>query len=64
MSNVVNLRLARKRKERAEKEAVATENRALHGRSKAERQLDLARKQKAETFIEAHRLDQTDLTKP
>ncbi|MEQ1942995.1 DUF4169 family protein [Mesorhizobium sp. VNQ89] len=64
MSNVVNLRLARKRKERAEKEAVAAENRTLHGRSKAERQLDLARKNKAEAFIEAHRLDQTDLNKP
>lgn len=64
MPSVVNLRLARKRKERAEKEAVAAENRALHGRSKADRQLDLAVKQKADAFIEAHRLEQTDRNKP
>jgi hypothetical protein len=64
MSSVVNLRLARKRKERAEKEAVAAENRALHGRSKADRQLDQAKKQKADAFIEAHRLEQTDRGKP
>ncbi len=64
MSSVVNLRLARKRKERAERETTAAENRALHGRSKAERQLDLATKQKAEAYIEAHRLDQIDRDKP
>lgn len=64
MSSVINLRLARKRKERAEKEAVAAENRTLHGRSKADRQLHLAKKKKAEAFIEAHRLEQTDRGKP
>ena len=31
MTNVVNLRMARKRKARAEKEQAAGENRALHG---------------------------------
>ncbi len=60
MSDVVNLRLARKRKERAEKEAIASENRALHGRSKAERQRDLTNRQKSEAFIEGHRLRQID----
>lgn len=60
MSDVVNLRLARKRRERAEKEATAAENRALHGRSKAERQRDLINRQKSEAFVEGHRLGQTD----
>lgn len=60
MSNVVNLRLARKRKERAEKETAAAENRVLHGRSKAERQRDVTNKQKSEAFVEGHRLEQTD----
>lgn len=37
MTKIVNLRGARKRKARAEKERVAEENRLLFGRSKAER---------------------------
>ncbi len=37
MGEVVNLRLARKRKARAEHDAKATANRALHGRSKSEK---------------------------
>ncbi len=36
MGDVVNLRTARKRKARADKERQAAENRILHGRTKSE----------------------------
>lgn len=43
---VVNLRMARKRRDRAEKDATAERNRFEHGRSKAERELARARNDK------------------
>ena len=65
MSSVVNLRLARKRKARAEKEQAASENRALHGRSKAEKSRDRLQSEKSTSFIEGHRLEpQTSDGKP
>ena len=57
MSSVVNLRLARKRKARAGKEQTASENRALHGRTKAEKSRDRLEAEKSTSFIEAHRLE-------
>ena len=39
-AEIVNLRKARKVKERADKQRRAAENRALHGRTKAERERD------------------------
>ena len=57
MSSVVNLRLARKRKARAEKEQAASENRALHGRSKAEKSRDRLQSEKSASFVEGHRLE-------
>ncbi|KGF68747.1 hypothetical protein LL06_14540 [Hoeflea sp. BAL378] len=45
--DVVNLRLARKRRDRAAREAEAERNRFEHGRSKAERDLARARNDKA-----------------
>ena len=50
MTNVVNLRMARKRKARAQKEQAAGENRALHGRSKAEKPRDRMEAEKAATL--------------
>ena len=55
MADIVNLRMARKRKERAQKESDAAANRTLHGRPKAERRLAEALKDKAEAAHEAHR---------
>ncbi len=55
MAEIVNLRLARKRKARAEKEDATAEARARHGRTKAERELDAARADKAARDVEAHR---------
>lgn len=45
MAEIVNLRTARKRKERGERERLAAENRVRHGMSKAER---LAAKKQAQ----------------
>ena len=57
MTNVVNLRMARKRKARAEKEQAADESRALHGRSKAEKLRDRTQAEKSAAFVDGHRLD-------
>lgn len=45
---LINLRMARKRRDRAVKENQAERNRFEHGRSKAERELARARNEKAE----------------
>lgn len=57
MAEIVNLRLARKRADRAAKQAQGDENAARHGRSKAERQLEDARAEKAARDLEAHKRD-------
>lgn len=64
MSNVVNLRMARKRKARADSERVAAENRALHGRSKAEKTRDRVEAERIAGHIDGHRLDRTSRDKP
>lgn len=63
MTNVVNLRMARKRKARAEKEQVASESRAVHGRSKAEKLRDRTQAEQAAAFVEGHRLGRPDRDK-
>lgn len=60
MTNVVNLRMARKRKARTEKEQVAGESRALHGRTKAEKLRDRMQAEKAASFVESHKLGERD----
>ena len=52
---VVNLRMARKRRDRVSKEADAERNRFEHGRSKAERSLAGARNDKATREHDASR---------
>lgn len=57
MAEVVNLRLARKRKVRAEKDATAAQNRLSFGRTKAEREAaDKTRALEAKK-IDAHKRD-------
>ena len=58
--DVVNLRMARKRRDRATKEADAERNRFEHGRSKAERTLASARNDKATRDHEASRRETTE----
>lgn len=60
MAEIVNLRLARKKKLRREKELAAETNRALHGRTKAERQRDESSSHQAGRHLDAHRREPED----
>lgn len=57
MGEIVNLRTARKRRDRDEKIRVADENRARHGRTKGEKQRDQAEADKLAKHVDAHRRD-------
>ncbi len=57
MGEVINLNRLRKQKARAERRAAAGASAAKHGRSKAERQLQEARAEKAARDLEANRRD-------
>ena len=52
--DIINLRTARKRKARAEREVEAAQNRVVFGQTKAEKQA-----RKANQELEQRRLDQT-----
>ncbi len=58
MGEIVNLRRARKARERAAKEAAAVENRAMSGTPNALRDLKKARSEKEHRDLEAKRLDE------
>lgn len=60
MGNVINLRTARKRAARHRDAECATEQRALHGQSKAERLQIKARKDKALRDLDQHRIHKGD----
>ncbi|PWK72821.1 DUF4169 family protein [Aminobacter sp. AP02] len=57
MADIVNLRQFKKQKARAERETRADQNRALHGRTKAEKQRDQVTAERAEKFVDGHRRD-------
>lgn len=57
MSEIVNLRQAKKRRARAEKEAKAAANRVEFGRSKAERKQTEAQRRLDAERLEAKKLD-------
>ena len=59
MAEIVNLRQARKRKARAERENEAATNRALSGRSKADKLVERGERERAGRVLEAHRIDDT-----
>ena len=54
--NVVNLRMARKRKNRAQKEANAEQNRISFGRTKQEKNLTRALNDKQKDYVDAQKL--------
>lgn len=54
---VINLKRARKARDRAAKAADADANRAKHGASKADKALSSARKAKAARDLDAHKRD-------
>lgn len=60
MADIVNLNRFRKEKERAGKKARAAENRAAHGRSKADKDAEKARRNKDSSALDQHRLDDGD----
>jgi hypothetical protein len=57
MSEIVNLRQAKKRRARAEKEAQAAANRTKFGRSKAEHKQTGAERSKAQRDLDGKKLD-------
>lgn len=57
MGDVINLRLARKAKVRATDARRAEGNRALHGRTRAERARDAAEATRAEVLLDGARRD-------
>lgn len=54
MGEVINLNKVRKAREKAAATADASGNRAKHGRTKAERDLEKARSEKAEAHLNGH----------
>ena len=57
MTKIVNLRLARKARDRGEAESRAAANRALHGRTKAEKQAAKAEQDRLTKRVDGARLD-------
>ena len=64
MGDVVNLRRARKARDRAGAEAQAEQNRIAFGRTKAERKLTEAERDKAARHIDGHKLGRDDEPEP
>lgn len=60
MGDVINLRLARKAKARAETDRKAEENRAKFGQTKAVRKLNAAEKKRADKAHDAGRIDKDE----
>jgi len=60
MAEIVNLRQFRKQKARSDAEKTAEQNRIAFGRTKAERNLTEAERDKAARHIEGHRLDRDE----
>ena len=54
---IINLRQARKQKQRADKETKAQENRAKFGRTGAQKNEDKVVKLKADKHLDGHKLD-------
>ncbi len=60
MGEIINLRQVRKQKARTEKERLASENRVLHGRSKAEKARDRLTSERAENFVAGHHRERSE----
>jgi hypothetical protein len=60
MGDLVNLRAARKRAKRRQGEQLAASHRLEHGRSKAKRELERSRNDKALKHLEQHRIKTGD----
>lgn len=60
MSDIVNLRQARKARDRAAEKRRADENAARHGRTKAERLREAAEAERVRRALESHRFEDED----
>ena len=60
MAEVVNLKRFKKRSEREQSAREAEANRAKFGRSKAERETNVQRAQRASDLLDQHRVDSGD----
>lgn len=58
MGDVINLRQARKARDRKAAEQAAAETRALHGRTKGQRKLEKAEADKLTRVVDQAKLDQ------
>ena len=58
MSELINLRLSRKRAAKRQDERRAESNRLAHGQPKHRRKLETARQTKANRDLDLHRIDQ------
>lgn len=63
-AEIVNLRKARKAKARADKESKAAQSRALHGRSKAERERQTLAKDRIRRELDGARRDASSSSEP
>ncbi len=57
MAEIVNLRRARKQRDRAEADATAQQQRLLHGRTKAEKRLETLEKIRSDQTLRGARLE-------
>ncbi len=57
MAELVNLNKAKKARDRAERRAKADENAVKFGRSRAEKETERARAEKARALLDAHKRD-------
>jgi hypothetical protein len=60
MGPIINLRSERKRAKRRQAEREAAANRLIHGRSKAEQNLERSRSDKARSSLDQHRVETGD----
>ncbi len=60
MAEIINLRMARKARKRADAQQAAAENRARHGRTKAQKALDRAEADKVARTIDGARRERED----
>ncbi len=57
MAEIINLRLARKGRKRVNAEKSATENRARHGRTKADKQKEELEQSRAGRAMDGHQIE-------
>ena len=60
MTDVINLRQKRKAKARDDKGKQAAENRRIHGRTKAQKQLDKKEAERSKKHLDSHKLERDE----